>query len=58
MGFETEHSVVRMHKKLRLHMCGEIVDAKTDVCILDANSKILLIKRIRRTLYLLILRLS
>jgi hypothetical protein len=43
LGYETEQTVVRTRKNIRLLMCGQQVYAKTDVCILDADSEILLI---------------
>jgi len=43
MGYETEETVIRTRKSIRLIMCGEQVYAKTDVCVLDADSEILLL---------------
>jgi hypothetical protein len=43
MGYETEDTVVRTRKNIRLTMCGELVFAKTDVCLLDVNSEIFLL---------------
>jgi hypothetical protein len=43
MGYETEDTVVRTRKNIRLTMCGEMVFAKTDVCLLDVNSEIILL---------------
>jgi hypothetical protein len=43
MGYEKDETVVRTRKSIRLHMCGEIVFAKTDVCLMDASSEILLL---------------
>jgi hypothetical protein len=42
MGYETDQMVVRTRKSIRLNMCGELVFAKTDGCLLDASSEILL----------------
>jgi hypothetical protein len=41
MGYERDHTIVRTRKSIRLHICGEIVSAKTDVCIMDVSSEIL-----------------
>jgi hypothetical protein len=43
LDYETEQTVVRTQKTIRLFMCGELVHAKTDVCLMDANSEILLL---------------
>jgi hypothetical protein len=43
LRYETDKTVVRTRKNIRLSMCGEQVYAKTDVCVLDADSKILLL---------------
>jgi hypothetical protein len=43
LGYETEQTVVRTRKNIRLLMCGETVYAKTDVCLIDADSEILLL---------------
>jgi hypothetical protein len=43
MGYETEETVIRTRKNIRFTMCGEQVYAKTDVCVLDAASEILLL---------------
>ena len=43
MGYETEDTVICTRKNIRLNMCGEQVYAKTDVCVLDADSDILLL---------------
>jgi len=43
LGYETAQTVVRTRKNIRLSMCGEQVYAKTDVCILDVDSEILLL---------------
>ncbi|KAF8546990.1 hypothetical protein OG21DRAFT_1394243, partial [Imleria badia] len=43
MGYETEETVIRTRKNIRLNMCGEQVHAKTDVCVLDAAFEILLL---------------
>jgi hypothetical protein len=43
MGYERDHTIVRTRKSIRLHICGEIVPAKTDVCIMDVSSEILLL---------------
>lgn len=43
LGYETEQTVVRTRKNIRLLMCGEDVYAKTDVCLIDADSNILLL---------------
>jgi hypothetical protein len=43
MGYERDHTIVRTRKSIRLHMCGEIVFAKTDICIMDVSSEILLL---------------
>ena len=43
MGYETEQTVIRTRKNIRLLMCGQQVHAKTDVCLLDADSEILLL---------------
>jgi hypothetical protein len=42
-GYERDHTVVRTRKNFRLHICGEIVSAKTDICIMDTSSEILLL---------------
>ncbi|KIM47398.1 hypothetical protein M413DRAFT_22077 [Hebeloma cylindrosporum] len=43
MGYETAHTVVRTEKGIRLLMCGEIVLAMIDVCLMDVSSEILLL---------------
>ena len=43
MGYERDETIVRTRKNIRLHMCGEVVHAKTDVCLLDVSSEILLL---------------
>ncbi|KAK2463730.1 hypothetical protein APHAL10511_004223 [Amanita phalloides] len=43
MRYETEQTVIRTRKNIRLNMCGEQVHAKTDICVLDADSEILLL---------------
>jgi hypothetical protein len=43
MGYETRDTIVRTRKNIRLHMCGEVVFAKTDVCLLGVGSDILLL---------------
>lgn len=43
MGYETDQTVVRTRKTIRLLMCGERVYAKTDVCVLDIHSGVLLV---------------
>ena len=43
MGYERDDTVVCTRKSIRLHMCGEIVFAKTDVCLMDISSDILLL---------------
>jgi hypothetical protein len=43
MGYETEETVIRTRKNIRFTMCGEQVYSKTDVCVLDAASEILLL---------------
>jgi hypothetical protein len=43
MGYERDHTIVRTRKSIRLHICGEIVTAKTDVCIMGVSSEILLL---------------
>jgi hypothetical protein len=43
MGYETEDTAVRTRKNIRLTMCGELVFAKADVCLLDVNSEIFLL---------------
>ncbi|KAF8628618.1 hypothetical protein AX17_005953 [Amanita inopinata Kibby_2008] len=43
MGYEMDQTVIRTRKSLQLLMCGENVFAKTDVCLLDASSEILLL---------------
>ncbi|KAF8630342.1 hypothetical protein AX17_005435 [Amanita inopinata Kibby_2008] len=37
MGYETDQTVVRTRKSLQLLACGEIVFAKTDVCLMGAS---------------------
>ena len=41
--YETEETVIRTRKNIRFIMCGEQVYATTDVCVLDADSRILLL---------------
>jgi len=43
MGYETEDTVVRTQQNILLTMGGEMVFNKTDVCLLDVNSEILLL---------------
>ena len=43
MGYERDETIVHARKNIRLHMCGEFVHAKTDVCIMDVSSEILLL---------------
>ncbi|KAF9053180.1 hypothetical protein BJ165DRAFT_1523902 [Panaeolus papilionaceus] len=43
MGYEGDETVVRTRKSLQLQMCGEVLFAKTDVCLMDASSEILLL---------------
>ena len=43
LGYETDQTVIRTRKNIRLQMCGELVHAKTDVCVLDINSSLLLL---------------
>ena len=43
LGYETERTVVRTRKNIRLSMCGQQVYAKADVCILDVDSELLLL---------------
>ena len=43
MGYERDETIVHARKNIRLHMCGEFVRAKTDVCIMDVSSEILLL---------------
>ena len=43
MGYERHDTVVRTRKSLRLSMCGALVFAKTDVCLLQVDADILLI---------------
>lgn len=43
IGYETENTVVRTRKNIRLFMCGESKYAKTDVCLMDVSSEILLL---------------
>lgn len=42
LGYETDQTVVRTRKNIRLSMCGEEVYAKADVCVLGVGFKILL----------------
>ena len=43
LKYETEQAGVRTRMNIGLMMCGEEVFAKTDVCVLDADSGILLL---------------
>ena len=43
MGYERHDTVVRTRKTIRLLMCGQLVLTKTDVCLMDSSSQILLI---------------
>ncbi|KAJ7583345.1 hypothetical protein C8J56DRAFT_207455 [Mycena floridula] len=43
LGYEREQTVVRTRKNIRLQMCGELVFVKTDVCLMDADSSLLLL---------------
>jgi hypothetical protein len=43
LGYETEQTVIRTRKNIRLSMCGQQVYAKTDVCVMDINSELLLL---------------
>jgi hypothetical protein len=43
MGYERDETLVRTRKSIWLCMCGEIVFAKTDVCLMDVSSQILLL---------------
>ncbi|GJJ10586.1 hypothetical protein Clacol_004813 [Clathrus columnatus] len=43
LGSETDGTITRTREKLWLSMSRELVAIKTDACILDANSKVLLI---------------
>jgi hypothetical protein len=43
MGYKKDETLVRTRKSIRLRMCGEIVFAKTDVCLMDISSEILLL---------------
>ncbi|KAF8500087.1 hypothetical protein BU17DRAFT_102564 [Hysterangium stoloniferum] len=43
MGYETEQTVIRSRKSIRLNMCGEQVYAKTDVCVINLDSELLLL---------------
>ena len=43
LGYETDDTVVRTRKTLRLFLCGEKVYAKTDVCVLDTGTGVLLV---------------
>jgi hypothetical protein len=42
LGYETEQTVIRTRKNIRLSMCGQQVYANTDVCVMDINSELLL----------------
>ena len=44
MGYERDHTIVRTRKSIRLHMCGEIMFAKTDICIVDSSEILLLVQ--------------
>ncbi|PBK77694.1 hypothetical protein ARMSODRAFT_946550 [Armillaria solidipes] len=39
LGYEKEDTLVRTRNNLRLLTCGEFVYAKTDVCLLDLESR-------------------
>ncbi len=39
LGYKKEDTVVRTRNNLRLLTCGEFVYAKTDVCLLDLESR-------------------
>jgi hypothetical protein len=41
MGYERDETTVRTRKSIWLHMCGHIVLARTDVCLMDDSSEIL-----------------
>ncbi|OBZ73493.1 hypothetical protein A0H81_06152 [Grifola frondosa] len=43
LGYETERTVVRTRKTIRFLMCGQAVSSKTDVCLLDPDTEILLL---------------
>jgi len=43
MGYERDATIVRTWKTIRLLMCGHLVLTKTDVCLMDISSQILLI---------------
>jgi len=49
LGYETKQTVVRTRKTIRLFMCGETVYANTDVCLIDADSEILLFVQVDKT---------
>ena len=44
MGYERDYATVRTRKCIQLHICGESVVAKTDVCFMDVSSEILLVQ--------------
>jgi hypothetical protein len=41
MGYERDKTTVRTRKSIWLHMCGHIMLARTDVCLMDDSSEIL-----------------
>ncbi|KIL59211.1 hypothetical protein M378DRAFT_169616 [Amanita muscaria Koide BX008] len=43
IGYERDDTVVRTRKIIWLNMCGQTVLAKTDVCLMNAASEILLL---------------
>ena len=42
LGYEMEQTVIHMWKNIQLGMCGQQMYVKTDVCILDVDSELLL----------------
>ncbi|OJA17102.1 hypothetical protein AZE42_13914, partial [Rhizopogon vesiculosus] len=43
LGYETEQTVICTRKNILFSICGEEVYAKTDVCVVDVNSELLLL---------------
>jgi hypothetical protein len=43
LDYETEQTVIRTRKNIRLSMCGEQVYVNTDVCVMVVNSELLLL---------------
>jgi hypothetical protein len=43
LGYETDQTVIRTRKDIRFDICGQQVFAKTDICIMDVDSEIILL---------------